>query len=75
MYNIKTQLSDVLPDMIYFRRGCVAAVLGNSIVAIGGATHGLNCLNTVEYFDFKRFSWQELSSMNEARYLATGVAF
>ena len=75
MYNIKTQLSDVLPDMIYFRRGCVAAVLGNSIVAIGGATHGLNCLNTVECFDFKRFSWQELSSMNEARYLATGVAF
>ncbi len=75
MYNIKTQLSDGLPDMNYFRRGCVAVVLGNSILAIGGATHGLKSLSTVECFDFNRFSWQELSSMNEARYLATGLAF
>jgi N-acetylneuraminic acid mutarotase len=75
MYNIKTELSDMLPDMNYSRRGSVGAVLGNSILAIGGATHGLDCLNTVECFDFKRFSWQELSPMNDARYLATGLAF
>ena len=76
MYNIKTQLSDQLPDMNYPRKGSVGAVVGNSILAIGGATNGqLNCLNTVECFDFKRFSWQEISSMNDARYLATGLAF
>ena len=73
MYNMKTQFTDVLPNMNYFRRGCVAAVLGNSILAIGGATQGLKSLNTVECFDFKRFTWQEFPSMNEARYLATSV--
>ena len=75
MYNIRTQFTDVLPDMKDARRGCVAAVLGNSILAIGGATHGLTSLNTVECFDFTRFTWKELSPMNEARYLATAVTF
>ena len=75
MYNIKTQLSDKLPDLNFSRRGCVAAVLGNQIVVIGGACEGLKCLNSVEYFDFKRFSWQELTPMKAGRYLATGVAF
>ena len=36
MYNIKTQKSHNLPDMKYNREGCVAAVVEDTVIVMGG---------------------------------------
>ncbi len=36
MYNIKTQKSHMLPDMKYKRRGCVAVVVRDTVIVMGG---------------------------------------
>ncbi|CAB4001595.1 BTB POZ domain [Paramuricea clavata] len=36
LYNIKTQKSRMLPDMKYKRRGCVAAVVRDTVIVMGG---------------------------------------
>ena len=74
LYNIKTQKSRMLPDMKYKRRGCVAAVVRDTVIVMGGLDERGNCLKSVECFQFDRYSWQELPEMQEARYLATAVA-
>ena len=73
LYNIKTQKSHELPDMKYKRRGCVAAVVRDIVIAMGGKDEGDNFLKSVEGFRFDSYSWQELPEMREERYLATAI--
>jgi hypothetical protein len=73
LYKIKTQKSRVLPDMKYKRRGCVAAVVRDTVIVMGGMDKRGKYLKSVERFRFDRYSWQELPEIQEARYLATAV--
>ena len=73
MYNIKTQKSHKLPDMKYKRRGCVAAVVRDTVIVMGGRNERRKVLKSVESFRFDRNSWEELPPMNEARLQATAV--
>ncbi|CAB4001594.1 RING finger 151-like [Paramuricea clavata] len=73
LYNIKTQKSGMLPDMKYKRQGCVAAVVRDTVIVMGGMGERKKYLKSVECFQFDRFRWQELPEMREARYLATAV--
>ena len=73
MYNIKTQKSHELPNMKYKRRGCVAAVVGDTVIVMGGRDERGNYLKSVEGFRFDRNSWEELPSMHEARCRATAA--
>ena len=83
MYNVKTQIQDSFPGLTTGRRGCVAAVLGKYLMAIGGEKleHGKKgrvsktALASVERFCFERYTWTEIRSMNEFRYLATAVVY
>ena len=72
MYNIKTQKSHELPNMKHKRQGCVAAVVGDTVIVMGGRDGG-NYLMSVEGFRFDRYSWEELPPMHEARCWATAV--
>ena len=73
MYNIKTQKSHELPDMKYKRRGCVAVVVRDTVIVMGGGVERRNILKSVEDFRFDRNSWEELPLMHEARCWATAV--
>ena len=74
MYNIKTQKSHELPNMKYKRRGCVAAVVRDTVIVMGGEDGRLMVSKSVEGFRFDRNSWEELPPMNEGRCYATAVA-
>ncbi len=50
IYNIKTQKSHMLPDMKYKRRGCVAVVVKDTAIVMGGRDERYNSLKTVESF-------------------------
>ena len=73
MYNIKTQKSHMLPDMKYKRFGCVAAVVKDTVIVMGGQDEKRNYLKSVESFRFDRYSWEELTEMHEARCWATAA--
>ena len=73
MYNIKTQKSHELPNMTYKREGCVAGVVRDTLIVMGGKDEGYNVLKSVEDFRFDRYSWEELPPMHEARCWATAV--
>ncbi len=73
IYNVKTQTSTALPDIKYKRKGCVPAVVRDTVIVMGGRDKEGNFLKTVESFRFDRFTWEELPEMLEARYLATAV--
>ena len=73
IYNIKTQKSHMLPDMKYNRRGCVAVVVRDTVIVMGGEDEKGNCLKSAESFRFDRFTWEELPEMLEARWAATAV--
>ena len=73
MYNIKTQKSHELPNMKYKRRGCVAAVVRDTVIVMGGRDERGNFLKSVEGFRFDRYSWEELPPMHEERCWATAV--
>ena len=74
LYNIKTQKSHMLPDMKYKRQGCVAAVVRDAVIVMGGQDEGGNFLTSVESFTFDHYGWDELPQMHEPRYWATAVA-
>ena len=74
LYNIKTQKSHMLPAMKYNRRGCVAAVVRDTVIVMGGDDERQNDLKSVESFKFDRYSWNELPAMHKPRYRATAVA-
>ena len=72
MYNVKTQQSHMLPPMRCKRYACAAVVVGNNIVVLGGfGDQGQ--LRSVESFNLKRNTWQELPEMSQARYAHTAV--
>ena len=73
MYNIKTQESHELQNMKYKRKGCVAAVVKDTVVVMGGQDERGNVLKSVEGFIFDRNSWEELPLMHERRCRATAV--
>ena len=75
MYNIKTQKSHELPNMKYKRVGCVAAVVRDTVIVMGGMDETGNVLKTVEGFRFDRNTWEELPSMHEARGWATAAVY
>ena len=72
IYNMKTGNIHMLPPMLHKRRGCMAVVIENTIVVLGGRNEGGN-LKSVEGFSFERFLWLELPDMNETRWLGTAV--
>ena len=74
MYNIKTQKSHEIPNMKYKREGCVAAVVRDTVIVMGGKDERGTALKTVEGFRFDRNSWEELPPMHEERFWATAVA-
>ena len=73
MYNIKTQKSHELPNMKYKRKGCVAAVVRDTVIVMGGRVERGNDLKSVEGFRFDRNSWEELPSMHVERNYATAA--
>ena len=75
MYNIKTQKSHELPNMKYKRKGCVAAVVRDTVIVMGGEDERGNYLKSVEGFRFDRYSWEELPPMHEARCFPTAVVY
>ena len=74
IYNIKTQKSHMLPDMKYKRRACMAAVVRDTVIVMGGRGGRVNDLKSAENFKFDRYSWNELPPMHEPRSYATAVA-
>ena len=73
MYNIKTQKSHQLPNMKYKRRGCVAAVVRDTVIVMGGRGEKGKVLKSVEGFRFDRNSWEELPPMHVGRVYATAA--
>jgi archaellum component FlaC len=72
IYNIKTGNSHMLPPMLHKRKGCMAVVIENTIVVLGGVER-YHYLKSVEGFNFERFSWEELPDMKEGRHEATAA--
>ena len=72
MYNVNTEQSHMLPTMRCRRWGCAAVVVENNIVVLGGYS-GQEELKTVEFFNFERYTWEELPEMSEARRWHTAV--
>ena len=72
MYNVKTEQSHMLPPMRYKRKACTAVVVGSNIVVLGGFGERRE-LKSVESFNIKRNTWQELPGMSQARWLHTAV--
>ena len=73
MYNIKTQKSHELPNMKEKRRGCVAAVVRDTVIVMGGEDERGKYLESVEGFRFDRNTWEEHPGMHEARCMATAA--
>ena len=75
IYNINTQKCQMLPNMKYERTGCNAAVVGDTVVVMGGEDDRGNYLRSIECFRFDSYSWQELPPMQVARWRATATVF
>ena len=73
IYNGKTGNSHMLPSMLHKRKGCMAVVIENTIVVLGGQNERGNNLKSVEGFSFNRYTWEELPDMKESRCFATAV--
>ena len=73
IYNVKTGNSHMLPPMLHERYGCMAVVIENTIVVLGGKGWRWNSLKSVEGFSFDRYTWEELPDMKERRVFATAV--
>ena len=63
----------MLPPMLHKRKGCMAVVIENTIVVLGGEDEKRNNLKSVEGFSFDRYAWEELPDMKEPRLFATAV--
>ena len=66
IYNVKTGNSHMLPPMLHKRKGCMAVVIENTIVVLGGQNERMNDLKSVEGFSFDRYTWEELPDMKES---------
>ena len=69
IYNVKTGNSHRLPPMLHKRKRCMAVVIENTIVVMGGSGNA----KSVESFSFDRNAWEELPDMNEGRWFGTAV--
>ena len=63
----------MLPDMKYTRVGCVAAVVRDTVIVMGGEDERTNKLKSVESLRFDYHSWNELPEMKVAGHHATVV--
>ena len=72
MYNVKTEQSHMLPPMRCKRWRCTAVIVGNNIVVLGGVGEQRE-LKSVESFNFKSYTWQELPEMSQARFWHTAA--
>jgi hypothetical protein len=63
----------MLPDMKYKRQGCVAAVVRDTVIVMGGKDERRDYLKSVESFRFDSYGWEELPEMHESRSKATAV--
>ena len=61
--------------MKYKRKGCVAAVVRDTVIVMGGRDERGNYLKSVESFRFDRNSWEELAPMHEAKFRATAIVY
>ena len=73
MYNIKTQKSHQLPNMKYKRKRCMAAVVRDTVIVMGGEHERGSGLKSVEGFRFDRNSWEELPPMHVERVYAAAA--
>ena len=73
IYNVKTGNSHMLPPMLHKRRGCMAVIIENTIVVLGGQDEKRKDLKSIEGFSFDRYTWEELPDMKEPRAFATAV--
>ena len=72
MYNVKTEQSYMLPPMKFKRCECTAVVIENNIVVLGGSNES-GKLQSVEAFNFERYTWEDLPEMCRRRCLHTSV--
>jgi hypothetical protein len=79
IFNVTTHEYKRLPSMTKKRRLCAAVIMGDVIVVMGGRAENargqITDLNTVEYFVIGDSAWQELPSMNLARFGATACVY
>ena len=73
IYNTETGNSHMLPPMLHKRKCCMAVVIADTIVVLGGLDERRETLKSVEGFTFDRYRWEELPAMKEARSWATAV--
>ena len=52
IYNVKTGNSHMLPPILHKRKACMAVVIENTIVVLGGSDERGNYLKSVEGFSF-----------------------
>ena len=71
-YNVKTGHTEMLPPMKCKRLGCTAVLIQNNIVVMGGYD-GIQELKSVEAFNLKTKTWQDLPEMSEKRWYHTAV--
>lgn len=69
MYNVRARRFEMMPPMKYKRQACTAVKTCNGIVVMGGYVEH-RYLDSVEFFNFHHFAWEELPSMNEQRAFA-----
>ena len=72
LYNVKTEQTHMLPPMRCKRCKCTAVIVGKNIVVLGGDGEQ-GGLKSVESFNFKSYTWQELPEMSQARYCHTAA--
>ena len=68
LYNVTTGSHRMLPEMTTERHCCLAVIIGDDIIVMGGLR-----LNSVECFNFNTNTWTEFQAMNEKRWCATAV--
>ena len=73
MFNMTNQEYKKLPSLLEKRHGCAAVIVGDMIVAMGGADD--DALKTVEYYVIGDSAWQKLPAMNLARSGATACVY
>jgi hypothetical protein len=72
LYNVKTGQSHTLPAMGSKRLGCSAVVIGSKIVVMGGMD-AQGPVKSVEAFNFRSYTWEELPEMSVARWFHTAA--
>lgn len=75
MYDINAQESRDLQNMNPRRKGCVAAIVGDAVIVMGGEDEEGNYLKSVEKFIFGNQAWAVLPEMPEERNFTTAIVY